>query len=91
MKDISVRVEELTFEKMVEENLTTAEDKVVDLEKKIEDLKCELLKKEEAKFVLSTELDKAKRWIILNHREDSRRLNIKSKCFYPLSIPCNST
>lgn len=91
MKDISVRVEELTFEKMVEENLTTAEDKVIDLEKKIEDLKCELLKKEEAKFVLSTELDKAKRWIILNHREDSRRLNIKSKCFYPLSIPRNST
>lgn len=70
MKDISAKVKELTSEKkIVEENLTTAKDKVADLEKKIEDLKSELRKKEEVKSTLTVKFDKAKRLIVLNQQE----------------------
>ncbi|KAG4967288.1 hypothetical protein JHK87_032939 [Glycine soja] len=70
VKDISAKVKELTSEKkIVEENLTTAKDKVADLEKKIEDLKSELRKKEEVKSTLTVKFDKAKRLIVLNQQE----------------------
>jgi len=86
VKDISAKVKELTSEKkIVEENLTTAKDKVADLEKKIEDLKSELRKKEEVKSTLTVKFDKAKRLIVLNHQEGFKKAQRQVKVLLPSS------
>ncbi|RZB74646.1 hypothetical protein D0Y65_033571 [Glycine soja] len=69
----------------VEENLTTAKDKVADQEKKIEDLKSELRKKEEVKSTLTVKFDKAKRLIVLNHQEGFKKAQRQVKVLLPSS------